>query len=731
MHEAIRGWLLRRVQRRQLLRGGSLAMLAWLQGGCAPQAPSPLPPTPRPRRQVDLPPSKPGVNRWMSEWSRHARIANAVGLGGRPEEPEMRYIIASLKEQHVTVAETDTVLSDWLTDEEFAEVMAAARHWNQLARAAGLRVVWYYPSLEILSPDAEDGPSFFKEHPDWAQISLKGEPNVFIGGAEAVKVVFWVDPGVESMWLSPNSPWRDYYLDRVREIARTGADGLWPDVPLYFDVVHLWCDTSNWARAAFKADTGLDIPTAVNWRDPVWRRWVEWRHRNLNRWCIDIAEAGRSVNPRFETFVETVTCDHMDATTMGLDGAYLRLVDGVTQAWEVDTVSDDYSMYYATEDDWICMIAIYKYCRAASGRKPAWTFTKGWKPEDAAQVMAEALVAGCNPYEVQVPGKTVGVDHEMRTRWYRFVKEHTARLFDTDSLARVALYHSTACRDYVAPSPLETPPSAVYASTKNPVGRGHWWSTRRADSRYEVQWLGEYTGMLKVLVNAHIPFNVLTSPTFQAEDLDSYKVLLLPNLEAISDHEAAIMRHFMEAGGTIVLTGPNPTGWNEYGDERPEYVFADLLGIRKGQRPPSSRHQRVGAGQIFYFADLPGLDYFRHMTPAAYDKLTQAIYAGAKPFVTTDADRRVHLEAYTLDGATILHLTNFIGVRGAEGFTVIPTTFTVWIDIPTDKDVKSVEIASPDAYSPELEPLEYRIEGNQASFDLTVRQYTLVVIRWK
>jgi hypothetical protein len=119
------------------------------------------------------------------------------------------------------------------------------------------------------------------------------------------------------------------------------------------------------------------------------------------------------------------------------------------------------------------------------------------------------------------------------------------------------------------------------------------------------------------------------------------------------------------------------------------------------------------------------------MTPAAYEQLTQAIYAGAKPFVTTDADRRVHLEASTLDGDTILHFTNFIGVRGARGFTVIPTTFTVWVDVPEGKGVKSVEVASPDEYSPDLEPLEFTIEGNQVSFDLTIRQYSLVHISWR
>src|SRR5262249_15883209 len=155
-------------------------------------------------------------------------------------------------------------------------------------------------------------------------------------------------------------PWREYYLNRVKKIAQTGADGIWPDVPLYASFTVDWCDQSVYARDAFKVDTGLDLPKEEDWNDPVWRRWIEWRPRNLNQFLLDIAAAGRSVNPDFETFVETVTCDYQDATKIGLDGAYLRLSEGITHSWEVDAISDHTAMRHANEDDWVCMISMYK-----------------------------------------------------------------------------------------------------------------------------------------------------------------------------------------------------------------------------------------------------------------------------------------------------------------------------------------------------------------------------------
>lgn len=55
----------------------------------------------------------------------------------------------------------------------------------------------------------------------------------------------------------------------MKKIAESGADGLWMDVPVYFDTVVKWNDHSIWGARAFKNDTGLNLPTVKNWNDPV------------------------------------------------------------------------------------------------------------------------------------------------------------------------------------------------------------------------------------------------------------------------------------------------------------------------------------------------------------------------------------------------------------------------------------------------------------------------------
>jgi hypothetical protein len=658
----------------------------------------------------------------FADWSRLARVADA-SFAENPDQSELEDLVATLRSQNVSVIEVDTILSNWLTEDQFTAHMADIGTFVQLAHATGMKVVIYYPSLEVISIGGEAGPSFYKnaEGARWAQLGLDGKPNVFYGS-----LVFWVDPGDESCWLSPNSPWRDYYLGRIRQLASTGVDGIWPDVPIYFDGLRDWCDTSSWGKTAFKADTGLDIPGTDDFTSPAFRRFIEWRHRNLNQWQLDIAAAGRSVNPNLVTFVETVTMDYEDGRKIGLDGAYLRQADNITQVWEVDVLSNSDSMRWATSDDWICLISMYKYARGASGTKPAWAFSFGTRADDAALVMAEVLAAGCNPFEVQAPGKTVSADPAMRTHLYAFIRANQDRIFRASSLATVALYHSSPSRDYVKP----TEGSGLFANAIRPNGPAEWWSKNDPQlSCYQQQWLGEFRGMLKALVHAHVPFNVLTSPTLTAADLIAYKALMLPDLEAVSDGEAGIIREFVREGAAIVISGSNPTGMTELGADRSEYALADVLGFSKASALPPTKQSSFGKGHCYYFSDLLGGQYLRDNAQAAYDKLIGIGLQTVTPSVTLSGDRRIHLEATTLGADTIVHLVNFTSLGDRpRPFTTLSTKCTLSVAIPAGKQVTSVAVSSPDNPDPAMAPVPYSVIGATVSVPLTVATYALVAV---
>jgi hypothetical protein len=70
----------------------------------------------------------------FSDWSQHARIADA-SFGASPDDSELQGIVSNLVAQNVSVAETDTVLSNWATDAQFSASMSDAARFNQMVHA--------------------------------------------------------------------------------------------------------------------------------------------------------------------------------------------------------------------------------------------------------------------------------------------------------------------------------------------------------------------------------------------------------------------------------------------------------------------------------------------------------------------------------------------------------------------------------------------------------------------
>ncbi|MFJ4593424.1 MULTISPECIES: hypothetical protein [unclassified Kitasatospora] len=717
-----------RLGRRRLLRaglgtGGALATVRLLPGGqawaAAPEpAPAPVP------ESVPAPATLPGGGAATAQpWPDWARFAR-VGDGTFNEPADMQSAVDALRAQNVSVIELDTLLSNWLTDAEFAAHMAEVKTFTGLAHAAGLKVVMYYPSLELISPGGEKGRSFYKNDQGgaWVQRDLAGKPNVFYGS-----VVVWVDPGDESVWLSPNSPWRDYYLKRIKGVAATGVDGIWPDVPIYFDGVLSWCDASTWGAAAFKADSGLALPKAADFADPVFRRYLEWRHRNLLQFQLDIAAAGRAVNPDLVTFVETVSMDYRYATSIGLDGGYLRQAEGaVSQVWEVDILGNYDGMRHATASDWVCLISMYKYARGASGTKPAWAFSYGWQADDASLVMSQLIAAGCNPYEVKTPYKNDTVDAAMRARMYRFVQTNQERLYNAASAAQVGVYHSSPSRDYVSPGA----GIGMYVNATAPAGISDWWGGDDPEqSCASVPWLGEFRGAVKALVYAHIPFDTVPSPGLAAADLARFKVLLLPDLQAVSDAEAAVLRGFVAAGGTIVITGPAPTALDELGGQRAEFALSDVLGLRRGSPLPAGKQNPYGSGTCWYVRNRAGLSYLTKTDQASADQLLAPVRQSAPPAVTLAGDPRIFLDARRLGNDAVVHLVNFTNFGDTPAaFRTTPANCTLSYALPVGAAVTAVTVATPDGTDPTPKPVPYTVTGATVSVPLTVVQYSVVTV---
>jgi hypothetical protein len=72
------------------------------------------------------------------------------------------------------------------------------------------------------------------------------------------------------------------------------------------------------------------------------------------------------------------------------------------------------------------------------------------------------------------------------------------------------------------------------------------------------------------MINAHIPFELITCPNMSSDDLEPFKVIVMPDTEMMSDAEAAFFTQFVTNGGTLIITGPKPSAYDELGTNRTE-----------------------------------------------------------------------------------------------------------------------------------------------------------------
>ena len=293
------------------------------------------------------------------------------------------------------------------------------------------------------------------------------------------------------------------------------------------------------------------MPVAEDWDDPDWKRWIVWRHSQMVDYLQALKVAAREVNPNIVFFEENWNVDSSGATQYANDpAAYLRFPD-LSSGHEVSTVGDrvdagETGMRDATLDQWLAYRTMIAFARGADRGKPSWILTYGYQPRDSAQLAEMVLAEGGNFYETQGPvmNATVGEDH--RTRLFRWIKAHEDAIYDSESAAEVGLVYSPRTRDLLD------------------AGSGGLYDAE--DSTH----FAAYRAAASLLYRAHVPFDVVLDTDTEA--FDRYRLLILPEVQAISDDTVSALERYP---GRLIATGD--TGWHdEWMVERQENVLEEM-----------------------------------------------------------------------------------------------------------------------------------------------------------
>jgi endo-alpha-1,4-polygalactosaminidase (GH114 family) len=413
------------------------------------------------------------------------------------------------------------------------EKLAAVRELADTAHRAGNKAFVYIAGTECITAHAAQSPhSLAKDHPDWLQRKINGEPAIF-GGGDA----FWIRAGDEDVWVSPLAPeWRKVYMQRVRQIAATGIDGIYVDIPYWMTHFtgweNTWASFDDYTVRAFRAETGLDAKHDLklgDFSDTNFRRWVEFRMRTLTDFVREIRDSARSVRPHIKVIPEIYPGIEEEAVRVGADVYQMyAVVDAVAHEYEFG--EGEHMASSRTQLDWLLyQVGMLSFRAFAEGKATwilnySWDGDKGVDPREAMKNLAMSeLAVGANFWDAAGHEMANSNDLATRTEIFAWIKRYRDHIYGVrDPICPVGVYFSPASRDFAAQD-----------------------------------FLPSYRGIVLLLLRKHRQVEIVTPRT-----LDKFRgrVLVLPNVSSLEDPEKSALSTYQATGGKIVLTGTDPLG---------------------------------------------------------------------------------------------------------------------------------------------------------------------------
>jgi hypothetical protein len=302
---------------------------------------------------------------------------------------------------------------------------------------------------------------------------------------------------------------------------------------------------------SFQEKTGNDIPLEKNWNDKVYQQWIKWNYtRRLEIWdlnnkitkaaggadCIWSGMNSGSITEQSKSFrdyraiaqkAEIVMLDDQartDEDGFPHNAEIGKLIHGIL-GWE-KLIPESMAMYQA--------------------HKP-W-FRLASKPEPEARMwMLEGIAGGIQPW-----WHMVSAYHEDRRMYHNPVhifqwhKANEQYLLNRIPAANVGVVWSQENTDF--------------------YGRDN------AADLVEMPW----RGITQALMRGRIPYLPVHIDDIE-RDASKLKVLVLPNIAAMSDKQVTAVRRFVQKGGSLIATGETSL-YNEWGEKRKDFALADIFG---------------------------------------------------------------------------------------------------------------------------------------------------------
>ncbi len=294
----------------------------------------------------------------------------------------------------------------------------------------------------------------------------------------------------------------------------------------------------------FKAASGLELPAVAEKLDPTYQKWVLWQTERLKElWFLWDAEIRKQ-----------------KSTARFIPNGF---PDKLLTGKHSDFFFADQQARRGVVPPWANAMGA-KELRAGLGMKPIiGIFSVGieeefrWKDsvQSDAEIkiwVAEGVANGMKPCFVKFGGNIFD------KRWmpavekmYQGYYKNEKYLRNTAPMARVGM---------------------VYSEQTDQKYGGKAWQQKSNEHGL---------GMYHALVEDHMPFEMVNDKMLDAEHLKAFKLLVLPNIAALSDAQCEQLIKFVEDGGSIVATFETSL-YDEQGKARSNFGLSKLFGVSYG-----------------------------------------------------------------------------------------------------------------------------------------------------
>jgi hypothetical protein len=410
--------------------------------------------------------------------------------------------------------------SAWMkgSDDPFGELVAGCRKGNMVVVARTDPHATYDDAAEA--------------HPDWIAVDVEGR-----------RRRHWASP---EMWVTcALGPYNFEFMTEVtREIvALYKVDGVFSNRWAGHGVCY--CEH---CRKNFRAFSGLDLPRTDDPQDPARRQYIVWHQQRLfELWRLWDSEI-RKINPNARFIANS-------------GGGALSELDMKTVGELASTLAADRQARRGLTPPWAAGKNAKEY-RATLGRKPIMGITSvgleepyRWKDSvqngnEIRMWMVDGIANGFRPWFIKFAA------YLYDRRWLKAVED-------------VYTWHHR-CERYLRNEAPLARVGVVYSQQT-----AAFYGGPRARAKVEDHTLGVY----QALVEARVPFEMVHDRLLDPGSLAAFKLLVLPNVAALSDAQCAQLRDYVRAGGSLLATHETSL-YDEWGVRRRDFGLADLFGLK-------------------------------------------------------------------------------------------------------------------------------------------------------